>query len=301
MLSVLKLLRPRQWTKNGLCFAGAIFSGNALNALAMVDAAVTAALFCLASSAVYVFNDILDRDRDRLHPRKRLRPIASRQVSVTLASWFVGLLLVVTFTGAWTLDPIVFICIAAYVLLNLAYSLKLKQIPIVDVLGIAFGFVLRLLAGIYVIGETPTAWITLCTFFMALFLAVAKRRAELSSFNNGQRNAGKDASAARLAEQRPVFGGYTLSFLDTFLVSAANMTVVCYALFTVAGGGNPSLVATLPVVYYAILHYQRKVMVDDGGEEPESVLLKDPQVYLSIGVWLALYLAIDYSDVRIFL
>ena len=300
MRAMVQLLRPRQWTKNGLCFAGAIFSGNAFNTLALTDAALTAAVFCLASSAVYIFNDLLDRDRDRQHPRKRLRPIASGQISTTWGSWLNGLLLASALTGAWVMDQTVFACIVAYVLLNAAYSLRLKEVPILDVLSIAFGFVLRLLAGIYVVGETPTAWITLCTFFMALFLAVAKRRAELSSFSNEYKD-NENSDTAKLVEQRPVFGGYSLSFLDTFLVSAANMTVVSYALFTVAGGRNPSLVATLPIVYYAILHYQRKVMIDNGGEEPESVLMKDPHVFLSIAAWLAIYLAIDYSDVKVFL
>ncbi len=286
--AITKLIRPHQWTKNGLCLAGVIFSGNFANKEALFAAFATAGVFSLGSSAVYIVNDILDRELDRKHPKKRTRPIASGEIGVLLASVLVLLLAAGAFVGAWFLHPNVFISLLLYVTNGMVYSTLLKHLALLDVLGIAVGFVLRLVGGIYAVGEVPTAWISLCTFFMAVFLGFAKRRAELSS----RKDSGK--------HQRPVLSKYSVSYLDSLLNSAATLTIMSYALFTVAADKNHTLILTLPIVYYAILHYKSIVLVKMDGEEPDRILLKDRRVILSIALWLVTYIAVDYSDVHLF-
>lgn len=288
LLGLVRLMRPHQWTKNGLCLAGAIFSGRMFDLSALELGVATALIFSLGSSSIYVFNDILDRERDRRHPKKRHRPIASGAVSVPAAAVLGIALAAVSLAGGWLLGGATLGCLLLYLANNLAYSTRMKHLPLFDVLSIAMGFVLRLLAGVYVLSELPTAWIVLCTFFLATFLGFAKRRAELCSLNNGG------------AAQRPVLSSYSIPYLDSMLNSAAVSAILCYALFTVTSGKNPALVVTLPIVYYAILHYKRLVMVDESGEEPDRLLLRDPSIACSVVLWLGLYLTMTYCDVQLF-
>jgi 4-hydroxybenzoate polyprenyltransferase len=157
-----------------------------------------------------------------------------------------------------------------------------------DVLSIAAGFVLRLVAGVYVVGELPTTWITLCAFFLALFLGFGKRRAELRSV------VGPDS------RQRPVLAHYPTAYLDYLLDSSAVMAVMCYALFTTSAEKNPTLVVGVPIVFYAIMRYRRLVMRLDATEEPELLLLRDRPLQLSIVLWLVAYVVIQHGDVRFF-
>lgn len=288
LLGLVRLMRPHQWTKNGLCLAGAIFSGRLFDLSAMELGAATAIIFSLGSSSIYVLNDILDRQRDRLHPKKRLRPVAAGLVSVPIAAGLAAGLAVAAMVGGWWLGGASLGCLLLYLGNNLAYSTRLKHLPLFDVLSIAMGFVLRLLAGVYVLDVLPTAWIVLCTFFLAVFLGFAKRRAELRSLASGA------------SVQRPVLSSYSVPYLDNLLNGAAVSTILCYALFTVTSGKNPTLVVTLPIVYYAILHYKRLVMVDDSGEEPDRLLLRDRGIALSVVLWLALYLAMTHCDIVLF-
>jgi len=282
----LLLLRPHQWTKNLLCFAGAVFGTGRLTqppSLAL-DLAVFA-VFCAISSTIYVFNDILDRQRDRLHPVKRRRPIADGRVGVGNAAVLAAILGLAALLGAGFLGPKVLFCVALFAVNNVAYSLWLKHEPIVDVVSIAAGFVLRLLAGIYVLGDLPTAWIVLCTFSLAVFLGYAKRRAELGSL------AGEEPA------QRRVLAHYSLSYLDGMLLVAMTMTLVSYAMFTVLSEDkSPTMILTLPIVFYAVMHYTRVVTVGSHGEEPERVLLKDRRILVSVVLWLILYVLIDHAQ-----
>jgi len=223
----LRLLRPHHWTKNLACLAGVLFSGRFVDTGADERALWTFGVFCAASSAAYALNDVFDRERDRRHPRKRLRPVASGAVSVPAAVGVGAVLAATALAGAWALGFPVLACLLFYVANNLAYSAGLKHLPLFDVLSIAMGFVLRLLAGVYVVGELPTTWITLCAFFLALFLGFGKRRAELGALGE-QTN-----------DQRPVLAQYTLSYLDYLLNSSAVMAVICYALFTTSPEKNP--------------------------------------------------------------
>jgi hypothetical protein len=149
--------------------------------------------------------------------------------------------------------------------------------------------VLRLLAGVYAVGVLPTSWITLCTFFLTVFLGFAKRRSELG-------NLLEDEGTKR----RPVLSKYTISLLDYMLNNAAVMTVVCYALFTSTSGKNPTLVVTVPIVFFAVMHYKRLVVLWNIGEEPDWLVLKDLRIQLSVILWLACYVAITYGDLRLF-
>ena len=289
MFAYVRLLRPRQMTKNVFCFAGLIFSGRLLVPGAIPGACLAFAAFCLVSSAVYIFNDCIDRERDRAHVRKRNRPIASGAVAIPGALFLAALLSVGAITLAFLASTGTLICLLLYMANNLAYSLILKHKALVDVISIAIGFVLRLLAGVYAIDDLPTTWITLCTFFLTVFLGFGKRRAELGGIVPESEK-----------EQRPVLSQYTLQFLDYLVNSSAVMTVMCYALFTTTAHKNPSLVITVPVVFFAVLHYKRIVMLLQDGEEPERIVLRDFRLQLSIVIWFALYIAIALGNWKLF-
>ncbi|MBV8878771.1 MAG: decaprenyl-phosphate phosphoribosyltransferase [Planctomycetaceae bacterium] len=285
---IVRLLRPHHWTKNLLCMAGVVFSGQYLQPWAILGAVKTVVVFCAASSAVYVFNDLVDRKRDRLHAHKKARPLASGAVGVPLAV-ILGLAMGgAALAGSAAMGRSVLVCTALYLLVNLLYTLSLKHAPLLDVLSIAVGFVLRMLAGVYVVRELPTAWIVLCTFFLSLFLALAKRRSELAH------RASDDST------QRPVLAHYSLPFLEQMVVSAGVMAVMCYALFTTTSGKNHALMLTVPIVVYGIMSYQSRIMQLPIGQEPEEVLLKDFRIQLCIIAWLASYVAITYFDPQLF-
>jgi 4-hydroxybenzoate polyprenyltransferase len=181
-----------------------------------------------------------------------------------------------------------FACLALYLLINVLYSSGLKHVPLLDVSCIAMGYVLRVLAGIYVLGDMPTAWITLCTFFLALFLGFSKRRAEFVT------------SATPDGSSRPVLRGYGRDILDSLLNSSATMAVMSYAMFTATSGKSPTLIVTVPIVYYAITHYTRLVLQEDRGEEPDQILLRDRTIQVSIVLWLVCFVAIFYGHVTLF-
>jgi 4-hydroxybenzoate polyprenyltransferase len=290
MKSIVKLLRPHQWTKNLACLGGVLFGGSFLNPKAISFGLLMVVSFSAISSAMYILNDVQDRERDRQHPKKKLRPIASGQISILTASCLSILLVTVGMVIAFQLSLKATFCLILYVVINISYSFKLKHSALFDVNCIALGFVLRLLSGIYAIGNIPTAWITLCTFSLALVLGFCKRRAELYSI--------KDSSQSGI--QRPVLIHYTLPYLDSLISSTSTMTIVSYALFTVTSGKNPSLVVTVPIVYFAIFHYTHLVMIRQRGEEPERILLKDKKIQLSLILWLICYLLITHGNFHFF-
>lgn len=321
---VFKLLRPHQWTKSFFCLAGVIFGERLLEPQSIALGCLTVVLFSAMASAVYVFNDIQDVERDRKHPKKRFRPIASGKVPVKTALCIGLFLATFSLVGASHLGWATFTCILLYAVNNIFYSLYLKNQPLFDVGCIAFGFVLRLLAGIYALGDVPTAWITLCTFFLTLFLGFAKRRSELLTLINQSLDSESTAKSepeiephetslinrhylqlfyqrGKVNKQRPVLAHYTLPFLDSLLNSTATMTIMCYALFTILSGKNPSLVMTVPIVYYAVMHYKWMVTVLAIGEEPDRIVLQNQVIKLSLIIWLIAYLAIVYLDIHLFI
>ncbi|MEO5936756.1 MAG: decaprenyl-phosphate phosphoribosyltransferase [Terriglobales bacterium] len=288
LMGLLAGMRPHQWTKNAFCFAGVIFSGRFFEPIYVIDALLTFVAFCFASSAVYLFNDIKDVELDRLHRTKRDRPLVTGRLLRSTATVVAITLMLGAAAVAFLIGWKVVVCVVLYLLLNLLYSVGVKHVALLDVLFIASGFVLRLLAGIYAVQEIPTSWITLCTFFLALFLGFCKRRSELQGLG--------DSGEA----PRPVLNEYSLPYLDMLLSSSATITVICYALFTTAGGKNHTLVLTVPIVYFAISHYKRRVLMAGAGQEPDRILLQDRRLQVSILLWLVLYMAVMYIPLDLF-
>lgn len=283
--------RPTHWVKNLSCLAGLVFSGRLFQGRAVAMAALAVAGFSLASSAVYLFNDVCDRGFDRLSPAKRGRPVASGLVPVGWALAGSAALAAAAFGSSLRISPVCAGLMVAYLGLGVAYSVRLKHAVLLDVGAIAFGFVLRVLYGVYAVGVLPTAWVVLCMFFLALFLGFAKRRGEL-------RAAGADDPGSR----RPVLAKYRTDFLDQLLVMTASMAVLCYALYTATGRqGNATLVVTVPLVTYGMTRYLLLVTVRGGGEAPERLLVTDAPLVATALLWLGLCVAILYNDVHIFL
>lgn len=277
---VLQLLRPHHWVKNGFVLAGLLF-GHPWGDAALVTAALLAtAAFCLASSAVYAFNDAIDAPRDREHPEKNGRPVA-RGAITPAAAHAIGALLAACALGlALVAGPAVLALVGAYLALNAAYSLGLKHVPVLDVFIIAAGFMLRLLAGTWGIGIGPSRWLLACGFLLTLFLGFAKRRAELERL----------AEDAR--QHREVLEDYSLAFLDKAVLACAVGMVVTYALYTVADStvalhGTEQLIWTLPWVLLGTFRYLFRLHYRGGGGDPAQELLRDPLLAAAALGWVA--------------
>lgn len=276
-VTVFRLLRVDHWLKNGFTFAGVLFSGRFLDPSSIMAAASAFALFSAAGSAVYIQNDITDLDSDRRHPTKRNRPIAAGVVPLPVARVVQVALLAVSLGLALRLDPRIFELIAAYVVLNVSYSLWLKHVVIVDVMVIAVGFVLRVVAGCVVIDIAPSQWIVLCAFMLALYLGFGKRRQELVLMQD------------RADYRRPVLDDYGLRFLDQLMVIVSAVTIVCYILFTmwpdtIARHGTANLVYTVPFVMYGMFRFDWLVHHRKGGD-PTRALLTDPHLIATVVLW----------------
>ena len=292
MTPILLALRPKQWTKNLLVFAGVVFAQHASDPALLLRALAGFVAFSLLASAVYVVNDLKDVDVDRLHPRKRHRPIASGALSPAVAWSVVPVLLVIVAALCSWLGFGFMLVLAAYLASNVAYSFGLKNQVILDVFVIASGFVLRAVAGVELLKpvapETQlSSWLLVCTFFGALFLAVSKRRRELI-------NAGHLAS-----DQRAVLATYTPELLDRMLTIAAACTLMSYALYTiwpatVAKFGSEAMMATVPVVAYGVFRYLHLVRVSESSEDPSLVLLADRPIQATVLVYVAMTVWILY-------
>ncbi len=301
MPPLLRSLRPRQWTKNLVVFAGLVFSGKAFGgeAAAGPSPAVVAAIaflaFCAASSAVYLLNDLLDRERDRLHPVKRLRPIASGQVAPATAGGLAAVLAAASLAASFFLARPAAGPVAAYLALQLAYSLRLKHVVLLDVFCIATGFLLRVLAGVWAIGVPLSPWLVACSVQLALFLALCKRKAELV------------ALADETPAQRPLLAEYDGPGLDVMVAIVASATVVTYGLYTLLPGallsldvpiesqaGRPGMVWTFPFVLYGVLRYLHLVFHQERGERPEKLLMEDRPLMIAILGYVAVIAAVLY-------
>jgi 4-hydroxybenzoate polyprenyltransferase len=279
-LALLELLRPRQWVKNAFVLVGLLF-GHAWSSAHMVWAALgTTLAFCLASGAVYALNDARDAEQDRGHPDKRLRPVARGAVSPAQAVALAAVVAAASLTLAAWVDGRAAGVIAAYLALSGAYSLGLKRVPVLDVVVIAAGFMLRLLAGTLGIGIAPSNWLLACGFLLTLFLGFAKRRAELARLDEG---AGK---------HRAVLEDYSAGFLDQAILLCAAGMVAAYAWYTLAPEtarlhGTGRLVLTLPWVLLGTLRYLYRLRRRGGGGDPAEELLRDPVLAASVAGWLA--------------
>jgi 4-hydroxybenzoate polyprenyltransferase len=267
LLALLKTMRPKQWAKNGFLFAGLIFDKQLLQPIPLTRTFAAFILFCLLSSTVYIINDLADLEADRQHPQKRTRPIASGKLSTSAARTAAILFLIFILPLAYLLSPLFALIALIYFLINLAYSFKLKHFPILDVMILASLYVLRVGAGISLIVVTYfSPWLYVFTTFLALFLGVGKRRAELNLLANGA------------AGIRRVLEGYTEPLLDQFLNIVSSMTIITYSLYTFSAPNLPdnhSMMLTIPFVIYGIFRYLYLVQVKNSGGAPEEVLLTD--------------------------
>ncbi len=287
--AVLRSLRPAQWSKNVFVLAPAAFAGG-LTAPDTVSAATTAlAAFCAAASAVYLFNDLRDREQDRRHPTKRQRPVASGALGVGLASVISAGLAMASLGAAWTLNARTVQLVAAYLVVNLCYSLWLKRIVIVDVMVLSSGYVIRVLAGAAAVGVAVSAWLVLCTVFLALFLGFSKRRHELVLL------------LGEAGEQRSVLNDYSRTFLDQMMNVVTASTLLSYALYTtaeetVARFGAYDLVWTVPFVLFGIFRYLYLIHQAENPKQrnPTELLLFDPPFLVNMGLYSLTVLLIVY-------
>lgn len=267
-LALLQLMRPKQWVKNAFVFAPLIFTRGYLDPSAVTASALAFVLFCLASSASYIVNDIHDIEQDRQHPKKKLsRPLASGRVSHTTALILLGVLLFFLALGAFVM-PQVLAVIAAYLALNLAYTFVLKHQPVVDIFSIAIGFVLRVYAGAVALHVPLSNWMAITTLSLALYLAAIKRRQELAS--NGPKS-------------RAVLRAYTATLIDRYAEISATGALIFYSLFVMST--YPNLVFTIPLVIFGLFRYWYIVEQLDQGESPTDVILTDWSLALTVLAW----------------
>jgi len=266
--ALLGLLRPRQWIKNSFVLAPLIFAREFLQLSSIERTVFAFAIFCLASSATYIVNDIHDIERDRRHPvKRRKRALASGAVSVRSALALLGILYVLIAAGLVVL-PAVALPIAAYLLLNIAYTYVLKDQPVFDIFCIAAGFVLRIYAGTAAIGSPVSSWMAITTLCLALYLASIKRRQEL-------RTSGTEA--------RDVLAVYSVALVDRYAEMSAVGALIFYSLFVMST--NNRLVATIPFVIFGLFRYWYVVEAKDEGESPTDVLLSDWPLGVCIAIW----------------
>ncbi|MBI2504924.1 MAG: decaprenyl-phosphate phosphoribosyltransferase [Candidatus Latescibacteria bacterium] len=268
--------RPHQWIKNLFVLPALVFSGHVLESEYALRALAGMGCFCLLSGAVYLCNDVFDLPQDRLHPEKSRRPIAAGQVPVPAAMVAALLLFALGLAGAFSLRPHFGGVALAYTFLNLAYSWKLKHLVLIDVLIVASGFLLRALSGALVIAVQISTWFILCTFTLALFLAVVKRRQELVVLAQGA------------AQHRATLEEYSLPFLDQVIAVLTSSTLVCYALYATGVGESQTgghMQWTIPFVLYGILRYLYVVYKLGGGANPTAVVWKDRPLQIALVLW----------------
>lgn len=269
MKHLLISLRPKQWIKNLVVFAGLFFSHNLTDTAQLAKAASAFVLFCMVSSSVYLINDVRDRKLDTRHPTKKLRPVASGQLSPSSALSAAAVLSACSLAASFMLGFMFGLAAAAYFCLMLAYILWLKRIVLLDIFAIAAGFVLRAVAGAAAISVPISEWLLICVSVLSLFLAFTKRRQEATVENDPA-----DEDRRRLSE-------YTPALLDQMISIAAAAAIVCYCLYTlspetVAKFGSKHLIYTIPFVMYGVFRYLFLIYKRQARESPEVVLLADP-------------------------
>ena len=287
VLSLIISIRPGQWTKNLLIFAGLLFGLRLFDPVAVVNATLAFGIFCGLSGAVYLINDVLDRETDRQHPLKARRPIASGVVSVPLAIGTASAIGVAGLSAAFAINVRFGIVSAAYLALLGLYSAALKHIVIVDVLTIAVGFVLRAIAGAVAIGVEISHWLLVCTILGALFIALAKRRHELVLLTDGA------------TSHRPILSEYSPYLLDQMIAVVTASTLISYVFYTISPDtqqkfGTPWLGLTIPFPLYGIFRYLYLVHQRDEGGSPADLLLTDRPLLACVGLWVLMVALIIY-------
>lgn len=281
----LRLLRPHQWIKSGFVFVGLLFGHAWGDPVLVRQVVLAAAAFSLAASAIYVVNDLADRERDRAHPEKCHRPLASGAVGTGEAFVLMGLCLAAAIVLALASSPSVLLIVLAYVVLNIAYSRGLKHVVLLDVFIIAAGFMLRILAGTQGVGIAPSQWLLLCGLMVTLFLGFAKRRAELNALD------GQGGS------HRAVLDDYDPVLLDKLIGISAAAAIISYSLYTVSAEtvamhGTTRLIYTVPFVVYGMFRYLFLLHRRGGGGDPAAAVLRDPHLLVAVGGWFLTLIAL---------
>lgn len=279
-------MRLRQWTKNGFIFFGLIFDEQLFLLEPFLRTLAGFFLFCLVSSAVYLFNDIADLEADRNHPEKKFRPLASGKLPVNMAMGTATLLTVIAIPLGYILSPVFALILFLYLAINLLYSRWLKHVAILDVLIISSGFVLRVAAGVALITvERFSPWLYMLTILFSLYIGFGKRRAEMSLLAN-------EAST-----HRKVFEGYTIPLLDQYITIVSGMTIVAYSLYTFSAPNLPdnhTMMLTIPFVVYGIFRYLQLIQTGHAAGAPDEVALKDRGLQVTVLLWGLAVIAVFY-------
>ncbi|PWB70655.1 MAG: decaprenyl-phosphate phosphoribosyltransferase [Anaerolineales bacterium] len=283
---LLKTMRLRQWTKNGFVFFALIFDKQLFLREPFLRTLEGFLLFCLISSSVYLFNDIADIEADRKHPEKKHRPLASGKLPVPIALTAAFVLAILALALGYLLEPFFAGIVALYFVINLLYSRWLKHVPILDVLIISSGFVLRVAAGVTLITvERFSPWLYMITILFSLYLGFGKRRAEMNLLAQGA------------GAHRKVLDGYTVPLLDQYITIVSGMTIVSYSLYTFSAPNLPenhSMMLTIPFVVYGIFRYLQLIQMGHEAGSPEEVALKDRPLQVTVILWGLAVLAVFY-------
>lgn len=285
LAAIIRMLRPKQWTKNLLVFAGLVFTYNLLNPGMLSRVLLAFVAFCLLSSAGYIWNDIRDAPADRLHPIKRRRPIAAGLVPTGAAAALASALGAAGLALAFALGTSFLLVASLYMLLTASYSIWLKHLVLIDVFGISAGFVLRAVGGAVVIGVPVSPWLYVCTVLVSLFLGLGKRRNELELLESGA------------AGHRKNLEQYSLELVDQLILIVASVTIMAYSLYTFSAENLPrdhSMMLTIPLVVYGLFRYLYLVRVRRQGGAPEDLLLTDPGMLGTAIAWVALSVIVLY-------
>ncbi len=286
--ALIKTMRPRQWTKNGFVFFALMFDKQLFLREPFLRTLEGFLLFCLASSAVYLINDIADVEADRKHPEKKHRPIASGKLPLS-AAWLAAIVLVaIALPLGYLLSPALAVILAVYLAINILYSRWLKHIPILDVFIVSSGFVLRVAAGVALITvERFSPWLYMITTLFSLYIGFGKRRAEMSLLETGA------------GSHRKVLDGYTLPLLDQLITIVSGTTIVTYSLYTFTAPNLPenhSMMLTIPFVVYGIFRYLQLIQTGHAAGAPDEVALKDRPLQVTVVLWVISVIAIFYRS-----
>jgi 4-hydroxybenzoate polyprenyltransferase len=280
-------LRPAQWSKNLVVFAGLLFGRRLFDGHAVLDASLAFAVFCMLSGVVYLVNDIVDRKTDQLHPLKALRPISSGALSVSIAGGVAIALTVIGLLGAYAIRPLFALVAVGYLGLQVAYSLVLKHVVIIDALTVAMGFVLRAVGGAVAIPVEISQWLLVCTVLLALFISFAKRRHEITLLTDGATG------------HRRILGEYSAYLLDQMIGVVTASTLIAYIFYTIspetqAKFGTARLGLTIPFAIYGIFRYLYLVHQRHEGGSPTELLLTDKPLLGCVASWALMVMLIIY-------
>ncbi|MBI5122728.1 decaprenyl-phosphate phosphoribosyltransferase [Candidatus Roizmanbacteria bacterium] len=304
--NILRLLRPRQWIKNAAVFGALIFSGQLFNTSMLITVSLGFLIFCALSSAIYIINDILDVQKDRIHPFKRFRPIANNDISISFAIILAIILSIASIVASYFITPGFFIIAIIYFILHVLYSLVFKHIEIIDILILAGGYMLRVFAGEVVSGFHLSAWLFLTVISLSLFLAIGKRRSELTLLLHHAKN--------QIISTRKTLSHYSEKLLDVYLSIFATSTFISYSLFTFLANQQslqfttdiiPAnvlgsylqrkwLMITIIPVVYGLMRYLQKIYEKHEGESPERVLFSDRPLLFSVLIYTILVIFVIY-------